>query len=302
MPEEERYFNSEAFLNELDSALLAEKVFDISSYGWLNADDTDPDFIGHAMWQIDQPSIDYKALMGESPVQSRPNELDKEILTAGEDFCGLMQASRISIGMALVWHRKAVLDLMNENAFFWNHHTDTFLKLEIASDRLRKILIVSCTGNPSRNFKHFAEQRAWKDWYTTPFIHAGLLLQERGIVDERIAEPLMAILDLSNEIYNFIAQRNKVVHEIATRIARSTQKSLSNLQHLHDRQKRLGFSPKRPDLCSWVPTGEDWSEERRRELDVAKEELIRWYNILVQASSQVFQIEYWSRQLSRQKR
>jgi hypothetical protein len=73
----------------------------------------------------------------------RPKDIEKEILTSGEDFCGLMEASRLSIGLVLIWKGRAQENPINESTFFWLHHTDAFLKLAIASDRIRDLRIIA---------------------------------------------------------------------------------------------------------------------------------------------------------------
>jgi len=75
-----------ALERETRSILDHAEVFDIASYGWLNESDPDPKFIGHAMWQVDQPSIDHEALFGERPVRRRPRELEGAILGVGEEL------------------------------------------------------------------------------------------------------------------------------------------------------------------------------------------------------------------------
>jgi len=54
------------------------------------------------------------ALQIEYSLVSR--DIEREILTAGEDFCGLMQAARLSIGLALLWQTQAHKDPWNEDA------------------------------------------------------------------------------------------------------------------------------------------------------------------------------------------
>jgi len=129
-------FSPEALKREVQAALNEASIYDIGSYGWLNEYDADPEFVGHAMWQIDQPLAHQIELFGEGPVRKRPKDIEKEILTSGEDFCGLMETSRLSIGLALIWKHTARENPLNENNFFWLHHTDAFLKLAIASDRI----------------------------------------------------------------------------------------------------------------------------------------------------------------------
>ncbi len=233
---------TEALEREVQSALAEASVYDVSSYGWLNENDADPEFIGHAMWQIDQPSIDLKALFGETPVSRRPEDIEKEILTAGEDFCGLMQAARLSIGLALLWQTQAHKDPWNESPFFWLHHTDAFLKLAIASDRLRDLLVIACTGatrksyqgkgKPSRNHK-----------YVTPYRDACELLTSRGLNDDRLVEPLAALPELAEKLFTYIDRRHEIVHEVATHMAKVVRDTVSKLQQQYDQEREHGFSP-----------------------------------------------------------
>jgi len=43
----------EVLRSEAEDLLQEAGVFEFDSYGWLNADDADPEFVGHAMWQTD---------------------------------------------------------------------------------------------------------------------------------------------------------------------------------------------------------------------------------------------------------
>jgi hypothetical protein len=47
--------NLENLESAANSLLIAEGIYDIGNYCWLNENDADPEFIGHAMWQTDQP-------------------------------------------------------------------------------------------------------------------------------------------------------------------------------------------------------------------------------------------------------
>ncbi len=294
---------TEALEREVQSALAEASVYDVSSYGWLNENDADPEFIGHAMWQTDQPSIDLKALFGEAPVSRRPEDIEKEILTAGEDFCGLMQAARLSIGLALLWQTQAHKDPWNESPFFWLHHTDAFLKLAIASDRLRDLLVIACTGatrksyqgkgKPSRNHK-----------YVTPYRDACELLTSRGLNDDRLVEPLAALPELAEKLFTYIDRRHEIVHEVATHMAKVVRDSASKLQQLYDDQEREhGFSPHSDaEWFSIVNAARADEDESRRQIDHAIHELRDWYILLIQASNCVFQIEYWSRVLKKRQK
>jgi hypothetical protein len=288
-------FHPKAFEREVESALIGASVYDIGSYGWLNEYDADPDFIGHAMWQIDQPSLDEHALFGEAPVRRRPQEIEKEILTAGEDFCGLMQISRLSIGLTLLWQRRARANLWSETTFFWLHHTDAFLKLAIASDRLRDLLTIACSGLAPKVYKDLSARNRK---FVTPFKNAHHLLAARGLEDKRLREPLAVLPGLASELLMYIRRRNTIVHEVATRMARSMRDSVSELQRRYDDEQKNGFSARSSMEWFFNVNAADASEdELRAEIDRAANELRDWYTLLIRTSNCVFQVEYWSRVL-----
>lgn len=228
-----------AIEKEVQSALRNAHIYDIDSYGWLNEDDPDPDFIGYAMWDMDQPSIDPDALIGEKPVHRQPTEIEKFILTAGTDFTGLMQASCLSIGLALVWHHQAQHDPFGDSPFYWLHYTDSFLKLAIASDRLRDLLVVACTGNLPLFYKSQAKRNRR---FVTPFNEAKALLAARGLQDTRLTEPVASLPLFGAKFFEFIDRRNTIVHDIATRMAKLMRDSMSKIQERFDREQVNGFA------------------------------------------------------------
>jgi len=190
---------------EVQSALNDAHIYDIASYGWSNESNPDPNFIGYAMWDTDQPSIDIDALFGDQTVSRQPSEIEKFILTTGQDFTGLLQASRLCIGLALVWHRQATHDPFGDSPFYWLHHTDSFLKIAIASDRLRDLLVLACTGISCRFYKSQARRNRL---FVTPFNEANGLLAARGLQDSRFAEPVASLPLFGAKIFEFV---NRVI-------------------------------------------------------------------------------------------
>ena len=168
-----------AIQQDVQVALNEASIYAIGSYGWVSENDPDPEFIGHAMWQVDQPPLDQSALFGEGPVRRRPKDIEREILISGEDFCGLMEMARLSIGLSLVWKSQAQQNPINESNFFWLHHTDSFLKLAMASDRLRDLLIIACTGKAAKGYGK-NQKRKSRLTYVTPFENTGGLISKRG--------------------------------------------------------------------------------------------------------------------------
>jgi hypothetical protein len=281
---------------EVRSVLNDAQIYDIASYGWLNENDPDPNFIGYAMWDTDQPSIDHNALFGEQAVGRRPSEIEKIILTVGQDFTGLMQASRLSIGLALVWHRQARHDPFGDSPFYWLHHTDSFLKLAIASDRLRDLLVVACTGNSLRFYKSQARRNRL---FVTPFNEAKGLLAARGLLDARLAEPVASLPLFGAKIFEFIDRRNTIVHDVATRMAKLMRDTVSKLQERFNREQVNGFptSPLPEDPAALAAVQEARDRELRAETDGSLQEVVAWYQLLIQAGNAVFEIEHWSRKL-----
>jgi hypothetical protein len=277
---------------EVEQALTDASIYDIGSYGWVNENDADPEFIGHAMWQIDQPHIDENSLFGELPVHNRPKESEKEILTAGEDFCGMMQASRLSVGLTLLWRDHAIKDPFQEHSFFWLHHTDAFLKLAIAADRLRKLLIIACTGDMPKSYEKKSKRNRR---YATPYQEAAGLLTERGFKDDRVEEPLAALPEFGLKLFSYIDRRDDIVHKIATPMAKIVRKTVTELQERYDQEQKSGFTPSDP--MSWLSVPDSVEKELRQNLDTAVQELRNWYLLLIHTSNSVFQIEYWSRVL-----
>lgn len=289
MTEEITPFSPEALKREVQTALNDSSIYDIGSYGWLNEYNADPEFIGHAMWQIDQPPIDQSALFGEGPVRRRPKDIEIEILTSGEDFCGVMEASRLSIGLALIFKGPAQENPINESTFFWLHHTDAFLKLAIASDRLRDLLIIACTGAAPKPYKKKVKL------YVTPFENAAELLAKRKINDQHLVEPIRSLPSLAHRVVQYRRRRNAIVHDVATRMAQFIGETVSHLQQRYDREQEnrsQSESPQKPD-------GLSRAKKRRKEIEIeidsAADELCQWYTLLIQASNAVFQVEYWSR-------
>ena len=291
MVEEANFTFSELLKSAVEAKLKNAELYDIASYGWLNENDPDPEYIGHAMWQIDAPAIDDQALFEDRPVQRRPKEIEKEILVVGEDFWGLMQASRLSIGLALIWKSKAQQNPINDSNFFWLHHTDAFLKLAMASERLRDLLVIGCTGGPLKSYR--PEQR--KRRFTAPFVEASDLIAVRGIDKRHLVEPLRQLTSSGRVLFKYIDRRNQIVHEVATRMAQFVDETVSRLQRRYDHEQKNRFQAKIARKTDMMSRAKRRRKQIIGEIDCAADELREWYLLLIQTSNLVFQVEYWTR-------
>lgn len=285
--------------NELEGALKIAGIFDIDAHGWLNARDVDPEYAGHAMWQMHGPPAEDLIFFDDKPLPRRPADSERDIVQAGEDFCGMMKASRYSIGMALLWSQEAKDKPMDTGSQFWFHHIDAFLKLEIASDRIRKFLVCAVTGEGWSKYK---DKRPTKHHrlYATPFEDAPKWLAERDINDSRLLEPLDKISHAGTTIFGYIEQRNKIVHEVATQWAVHQRDLMQQLRDQYDDEQRDGYSPHLWSDQSWEELSSHCrveTEDSIRKIEDAIYMMRSWYSKLIDLSNDVFVIEYWSRKL-----
>lgn len=283
-----------ALQRDVQQALNEASIYAIGSYGWVSENDPDPEFIGHAMWQVDQPPIDQSALFEEGPVRRRPKDIEKEILICGEDFCGLMEMSRLSIGLSLSWKSQAQLNPINESNFFWLHHTDSFLKLAMASDRLRDLLIIACTGKAAKRYGK-NQKRKSRLTYVTPFENAGVLISKRGIHEQDLVKPVRELPAVAQELAKFRIRRNAIVHKVATRMAKFIGETATVLQKRFDQEQEKPFLPTKRNGSEQLLRSKTRRAEIKMEIERATEDLKTWYTLLVQASNYVFQVEYWTR-------
>src|ERR1043165_2270141 len=93
----------------IEKLLLEAQIYEISTYGWLNADDTDPEFIGYAMWSLSPPyQLDLMASQTDAPPARVATPAEQRLMELGTDFMTLMQATRFSIGSTLLHREEAV--------------------------------------------------------------------------------------------------------------------------------------------------------------------------------------------------
>lgn len=151
-------------------------------------------------------------------------------------------------------------------------------------------MIVACTGGGA---KEFERPRGKTLWYVTPFEQAVALLHARGILSPKVTASLAALPQLAHLIYSHINQRNRIVHEIATRMAHVYRDQAETLQERYDREQQAGYTGFVP--MREIPALEDIGNAQQSELDQALAAICDWYKTLVNASNHVFQVEHSSR-------
>ncbi len=188
---------------EATDLLLSHAVYDIGNYGWQSEDTEDPEYIGHAMWQTNPPvETEWDYIFNTGVVRHRPTEKQKLLTVAGNDFEGLMRASRMSIGLCLLHKSIAMQKPLADNHYFWLHHTDSILQLDIASDRLREYFIVTFFDETSERYKSKSNGRK-NNWYVTPFIQARDSCQKNGFNND-ITNAVAWLPDMAEKYIRFV--------------------------------------------------------------------------------------------------
>lgn len=274
---------------EANDIPLENQIYDIGNYGWQSEDTEDPDYIGHAMWQISPPiETEWEYLMGTGPTRHRPTEKEKLLTVAGNDFEGLMRASRMSIGLSLLHKTIAERKPFDDNHYFWLHHTDAILQLNMASDRIREYFVIAFYNKKSEEYK---EKGRKKSWYTTPFIEVSDRCKEQKI-RENIADAIAPLPNLAEKIHSYRKLRNETVHQVATRLGRMHKELVERQQQDYDLAKESVTQKESFDHAALSEAQNKFNEKHKEDLSSAASTIIDWYKILVKFSSQIFESEH----------
>jgi hypothetical protein len=254
--------------DEADELLQKHGIYDILTYGWADAETPDDEYVGLAMWQTDPPfKHDWATLFKGRPPRYTPNERDEILLRNGEDFTGAVLFARRSLGMALCFAAVSDPNVFGEDEEFWHQYATTIIWLTIATDRLRDFFLMARFGKMKEDYGGAS--------YSDPFKKA----VEGAPTD--LQQCLVELSGIAEELQKHRLERNKLVHEVATKAAQRS------LDLLHE-QRRLA-----------AKTTKTISHERpisqNEELATAIEKMKLWYRRLIKASSLAFEFEYFNR-------
>jgi hypothetical protein len=138
-----RFLSKEKLVEYLDEELRlflnAKGIYELNQYGWLTNDRPDPEYIGLAMWQTEPPTSRNKITNIRDhlkPPSFSQAEMGR-IFKTGLEFEELMKSARHSIGLNHLFHENAT-DLSQCSSY---HFSDTVMKLDMATARLRDLFI-----------------------------------------------------------------------------------------------------------------------------------------------------------------
>jgi hypothetical protein len=282
---------------KIEPLLIAAKVWNLHSYGWVNAYEANAEFVGHAMWQTDPP-FEHDQLWGNGrrrntlpPPRPQPTEQQELLSVSGADFDGLMDAARMSIGLFLLQVEAMREFQFHDDRFFDLHQMSAVIYLATASERIREFFVTATFGVPQQTYQQGEYRKSKRSWYTTPFVEAKETLSEAA---PDLAEPLSKALPLAEQIVELRKRRNKLIHELATAIGR--------------RERQL--FQERPQASSvddfkfedFQKMKEAAKAEHERRIAAALQPLADWYDLLARLSNEAFIIEHILRRASASER
>ena len=276
------------YLNqEVEENLESCEVYKLSSYGWLDEWTPNPKYIGYAMYDADSIYMeDWDSIEGYEPVKYRPSDREIFLIKSSEDIFNLMEMSRFSIGLTLLFKHIAEDKPVDPNNYFWLNFINSCLLLSIVSDRIRDFFVLAFFGEKYKNYERkYHKKYGKKIRYSYPFLTAK---------DIKVNTAITHIIDnlsmLSAKIEIFRRKRNDIVHDIATEFAEKWSKIIINQQNKFDEEKIKGFE--REDWEKSIHIAED---SHKSELRDRSKYNIEWYKILVDAINYVLQVENYMR-------
>jgi hypothetical protein len=225
-------------------------------------------------------SLAFRLLVGEHPPPLLPWQ--KFLVIAADDFEGLLEAARLSIGLMLfqsdiIGERPDTFDTSIPLPLISVHLMSSMIFLSAASDRLRDVFVAAVYNKTTAEYHHGKYNKKPRSWYTTPFIEAIEYLQ-----DGTFSESVAALPPLTEEIHKFREARNEIVHVIATALAQRGKDLVNNPPSAHDDEEEFEID--------WEATNAMIAEaeaEHRERMSRA----IRWYQLLIEVSNHVFIID-----------
>ena len=282
-------------MQEIDRLLMDKNIYKIGNYGWLNENDADPDLLGHALWQTDSLSARY-VFTFNAPNPPELKEWQKFLMVAGSDFEGLMEAARLSIGVALFQHQRATGPFEAiDDGMFQLHLMSSMMSLGAASDRIRDVFIAAAFEKSTKCYQMDKSVGEKRTRYATPFKEARLLLSIPSTANlaEEFGNAKDKLPNAAVEIHKLRNLRNEIVHDIATELGRREKSLIDNPPHgTADAIDSKVFTE---ELRKWKEAARRTEEEHRTRIAAAIDTPIKWYQKLVEFSSLIFLVENQSR-------
>lgn len=262
---------------ELRTFLNDKEIYEINQYGWLIDDSPDPEYLGLAMWQAEPPERRSIPTSNKSPQRKPLSTIDMaKVFTAGKEFEVLMQTARQSLGFTFLYHETAETMADNTNFCLRHHYSDTIMKLNMATERLREMFINSFAPHielsfPQKLFSKGNSPRDTHNHFCHPFFEARAKLAETPDYYEEVLECFAELLPLVEQASFFRIDGLETFNN-QTFPKDASMGDISLNCHPEISQKTVG----QPSLFK----------------DLVPNEITQWYKTLVKTGNQVFLAEY----------
>lgn len=264
----------EDLYDQIKGAAERAGFYAIDSHGWLSESDEDPEFLGHAMWQTQQP------LLGLSATAPLP-QIDVELLAAGDDFYGLMEAARIAAGLAAMRLPHVEGHPFDNDNLFWSQTLQVVVALGTATDRLREFARIGFRGG-------WPKKGGTMGQWEVPFRTAETLVNAAPPYVEDAAVRLHSMGAVLHERRNV---RHEAIHDLATKMAKNTRDLASQVRH----DGLLELEAERIPHAEVQRRYMEAQDAVLREHRDAVEQIKAWYLLLAKVSSDTFIVENWIR-------
>ncbi|UWU76211.1 hypothetical protein N2603_41095 [Bradyrhizobium huanghuaihaiense] len=269
---------------KIERRLNEAKLWPLSSYGWVDENTADPDFIGHAMWQVEPPVSDERFFWTHStrdgvPPPPAPCERQQSLMVSGTDFEGVMAWARLSIGFVLSQVSLVQGKTFSDETIFELHRVSALIYLSTASDRMRDFFIMAVFDKTRDRYDRQGQFRnVPRGRFKTAFVEALQLLSGR----QDVASSLSTLLPLAEQVEELRKRRNEMIHELATDAARRERRDLA---------KPLTKAALDLDFNMLQEVASNHRRLQKERLGAVIEELCRWYKLLVKLSNEAFIVE-----------
>jgi hypothetical protein len=176
----------DALRKEIEKLLNEAAVYNFGAYGWLDAYTADPEYIGHAMWQV-EPSLDFDSFNGDRQPQAAIPDWQQWLAISGADLVGLMNAARMSIGLFLFQAKLSEGALFNTE-FYDLHQMSAIIYLATASERLREFFIAAAFRKSKKAYNKGVQYKGQeRGGYVIPFEEAK---DSFALLSDELLDPL----------------------------------------------------------------------------------------------------------------
>jgi hypothetical protein len=206
------------------------------------------------------------------------------------EFLELLDQIRYSIGISILHSKVKNSFLREESEYFVLHYNNAVILSNIASDRLRDLLIRGVLKRPRQEYKRYVPPFQAAVKYLNDFFHSHGF---RGVTDsfaEEFLQEVEGMPIMAESITRLRKQRNRIVHEVFTKKASREQIYYSDGLR-EDKTKAQNIK----DGNELIRQMEEHGTRLVKDINNKLVDLRDSYKELIQLGNLIFQAEYMTR-------